>query len=58
MAGLEHMVRFLAENGAAINAKNKAGATPLKQAHGFEDMFLLYLRPKAAAVLETFGATE
>lgn len=58
MAGLEHMVAFLAENGANINAKNKAGATPLKQARGFEDMFLLYMRPKAAAVLEKFGATE
>ncbi|MGE0447572.1 MAG: ankyrin repeat domain-containing protein [Vicinamibacterales bacterium] len=58
MAGLEHVVRFLAEHGAAINAKNKAGATPLKLSRGFEDMFLLYMRPKAAAVLETFGATE
>lgn len=58
MAGLEHMVEYLVTNGAAINAKNKIGETPLKQARGFEDMFLLYMRPKAAAVLEKFGATE
>ncbi len=58
MAGLEHMVAYLAEHGAAINARNKKGETPLKQARGFEDMFLLYMRPKAAAVLEKLGATE
>jgi ankyrin repeat protein len=58
MAGLENLVEFLADHGAALNARNKIGETPLKQARGFEDMFLLYMRPKAAAVLERLGAVE
>ena len=58
MAGLDDVVAYLVQRGAALNTKNKMGETPLKQAHGFIDKFLLYMRPSTAAVLEKLGATE
>ena len=58
MAGLDKVVPYLVQRGANLNAKNKAGATPLTLARGFEDMFLLYMRPSTAAILEKLGGTE
>ena len=58
MAGLDDVVAYLVQRGAALNTTNKMGETPLKQAHGFIDKFLLYMRPSTAAVLEKLGATE
>ena len=58
MSGWDQAVTYLIGRGAAMNAKNKAGETPLKQARGFESGMLLYTRPNVAAVLEKLGATE
>jgi ankyrin repeat protein len=58
MAGLDNAVTYLAQHGAALSPRNKQDETPLKQAHGFIDKFLLYMRPSTAAVLEKLGATE
>lgn len=58
MAGLDEVVRVLAAKGANLQARNKKGESALKLAHGFEDKFLLYMRPSTAKVLESLGATE
>ena len=54
----EHSPPLAVAEPAEQTVQLEQGETPLKQARGFEDMFLLYMRPKAAAVLEKLGATE
>lgn len=58
MSGWDQAVTYLIGLGADMNVKTKAGETPLKLAHGFENGMLLYIRPNVAAVLEKLGATE
>lgn len=58
MAGLDTVVTYLVEHGAAINARNVKGETALKLTRGFIDRDLLYMRPSTAVVLEKLGATE
>ncbi|MGE0394861.1 MAG: ankyrin repeat domain-containing protein, partial [Vicinamibacterales bacterium] len=58
MAGLDHVARYLVEQGAPINAKNKNGETPYKMATGYEDSALFHEHPSTAAVLKSLGGTE
>jgi ankyrin repeat protein len=58
MAGLDDVTRFLVEQGAPINAKNKNGETPYKMATGYEDTALFHEHPSTAAVLKSLGGTE
>lgn len=54
-AGLDQMVQFLVDRGAAINAKNKKGETPTKIADGFEQAAMLYTRPSTGVLLRKLG---
>lgn len=58
MAGLDSVARYLVEQGAPINAKNKNGETPYKMATGYEDTALFMEHPSTAAVLKSLGGTE
>ena len=58
--GYEEIVQVLAENGAQLNIKNKAGRTPLKLTEGGvgPDLLGYAAQPKAAELLRTLGATR
>lgn len=58
---LPDVVRFLVDNGAQVNVKNKRGLTPLRYAMGFAQdgqTGIVPERPEVAAVLRQLGATE
>lgn len=56
--GFNVIARFLVEHGAAINAKNRKGETPLKIATGVPLSGMFYSQPETAALLRTLGGTE
>jgi ankyrin repeat protein len=58
MAGFDSVAQFLVDRGAALNAKNKNGETPLRLADGYIADTMLYVRSNTAALLRKLGATE
>ena len=57
MAGFATVVQALVDKGAALNARNKRGETPLKlAAEGFARGGQLNVRPATAAILRKLGA--
>ncbi len=58
LAGLDTVVRLLVERGANVNAKTKAGKTPLALAEGTVVAMQLVVRPSTAQVLRTLGGVN
>lgn len=56
--GFNVIAKFLVENGAALNLKNKKGETPLKIATGVPLSGMFYSQPATAALLRSLGGTE
>lgn len=56
--GYNVIAKFLVEQGAALNAKNRKGETPLKIATGVPLSGMFYSQPATAALLRSLGATE
>jgi ankyrin repeat protein len=55
-AGYNSVIQFLADNGAKLSEKNKAGQTPLGIAEGNTLTVFLFDRPKTAELLRKLGA--
>ena len=56
--GFNVIAKFLVESGAALNARNKKGETPLKIATGVPLSGMFYSQPTTAALLRSLGGTE
>jgi ankyrin repeat protein len=55
--GFDSVVKFLVQQGSLVNAKNKAGETPLRIADGVIVIMMLYTHPSTAVLLRGFGGT-
>jgi hypothetical protein len=58
LAGLDSVVRLLVERGAAVNAKTKAGKTPLATAEGTVVAMQLVVRAGTAKLLKSLGGVN
>lgn len=57
-AGFDTVVKFLVQQGAHINLKNKNGQTPLRIADGVVVITMFWTQPSTAALLRSLGATH
>ncbi len=58
LAGLDSVVKLLVERGAAVNAKTKAGKTPLATAEGTVVAMQLVVRTSTATLLKSLGGVN
>lgn len=58
LAGLDRVVTFLVERGATVNAKTKAGKTPLATAEGTVVAMQLVVRTSTAKLLKSLGGVN